>query len=298
MLDVIVIGGGPAGAQAALTLARGQCRVALVDAGAPRNATASHVHNFVTRDGTPPARFRAIAREELERYGVELHPGRATAVDGDVGDFVVRLDHGALHGRRILLTVGVIDVLPPLHGVDALWGRTAFQCPYCHGHELRDQRWAVYLGRAGPFEPAIVARAWTDDVVALTDGHPVDDQVRARLAAAGVGVDTRRVTALEAVGPGRLGAVRFAEGRPLARDALVLRPDQRQVDLVRALGLALDAQGYVVVDGDGLTSRAGIYAAGDVTTAKQSALGAACHGLKVAGRINFALTAERVGWRG
>jgi thioredoxin reductase len=53
--DVVVIGGGAAGLSGALALARFRRSVLVVDGGEPRNATAGHVHNFLTRDGAPPA---------------------------------------------------------------------------------------------------------------------------------------------------------------------------------------------------------------------------------------------------
>jgi choline dehydrogenase-like flavoprotein len=53
--DVVVVGGGAAGLSGAVALARSRRSVLVVDAGDPRNAPASHVHNFLTRDGIPPA---------------------------------------------------------------------------------------------------------------------------------------------------------------------------------------------------------------------------------------------------
>jgi len=52
--DVVVVGGGAAGLAGAVALARSRRSVLVVDAGEPRNAPADHVHNFLTRDGTPP----------------------------------------------------------------------------------------------------------------------------------------------------------------------------------------------------------------------------------------------------
>ena len=66
--DAIVIGGGPAGLQATLTLARVHRRVLLLDSGRYRNDAADHMHNVVAHDGTPPADFRKVAREQVAAY--------------------------------------------------------------------------------------------------------------------------------------------------------------------------------------------------------------------------------------
>ncbi len=60
--DVVVVGGGAAGLNAALVLGRARRRVVVVDAGAPRNAPAAHMRGFLSRDGIPPAELLAARR--------------------------------------------------------------------------------------------------------------------------------------------------------------------------------------------------------------------------------------------
>ena len=106
MFDVVVIGGGPAGLQATLTLARGQRRVALVDGGAPRNQRAVQVNNFVSRDGIPPKDFRAESRRQLEGYGVRLVQGLVRGVHGEPDGFTVDVDDDTrLEARRIVVAL-------------------------------------------------------------------------------------------------------------------------------------------------------------------------------------------------
>ena len=292
--DVVIAGGGPAGLSAALALGRGRKRVLLCDAGPPRNAAATHVHNFVTRDGTPPAEFRRIARQQLEQYrSVEVRDVRVEEIRGERGAFEVQLASGSEQARRVLLCTGMIDELPDLEGFRALWGTSLFQCPYCHGWEVQDQRFGYLAASVEAVPFALFLRGWTSDVVLLTDGaFALPPETAASLAASGVLIEERRIAKLLPRGD-RLQAIEFAEGGSLPRDVLFVHPRQRQVELVRSLGLALDPKGFVEVDEvQRESSRPGIYAGGDLVMEAQGALLAAASGLQAAARLNHALTVE------
>jgi thioredoxin reductase len=296
--DVVIVGGGPGGLAAALALGRARKRVLLFDAGPRRNAAAAHLHNFVTRDGTPPDEFRAAGRRELATYpNVEVRDARVEAITGIQNTFTVASSpRSAIEARRILLATGMIDEALAIDGARELWGRSIFQCPYCHGWEARDRRWGylVLPATASHLLPfALQARGWTRDVVVLTNGAvdvPADAQ--APLRAAGVVVETAPIARLVAR-EGELEAVALADGRTVRCDVLFAHPPQRQVELVRALGVALDGDGFVQVDPMRReTSIPGIYAAGDLTTRMQGAIVAASLGMQTAAAINVELTME------
>jgi thioredoxin reductase len=129
--DFIIVGGGPAGLQAALTLGRARRRVLLCDSAEPRNAVTGVVHGFVSRDGVDPAELRRIAAEELRRYPtVELRPARVETVRRVEGGFGVTLAGGAEEAAsKLILATGVIDELTTTPGLEELSGRAAFTAP-------------------------------------------------------------------------------------------------------------------------------------------------------------------------
>jgi thioredoxin reductase len=187
--DVVIIGGGAAGLSAALVLTRARRRVVVIDAGEPRNAPAAHMQGFLSRDGMPPAELLAAGREEVRSYGGHLVGGTVTAIRAHGAGFEVTTEDGSVVGaRRILVTTGLRDEIPDIPGVRERWGRDLLHCPYCHGHEVRDQRLGVLGGTPDAVQHALLVRQWTDDVVYFAHTGPPTPVEREQLLARAVGI--------------------------------------------------------------------------------------------------------------
>lgn len=291
--DVVVVGGGAAGLSAALVLGRARRRVAVVDAGAPRNAPATHMQGFLSRDGMPPADLLAVARDEVQTYGVELVHGR---VVGITAGFTLRLACGrALTGRRVLITAGAVDELPDVPGARERWGRDFLHCPYCHGWEVRDQPIGVLGTGPGSVEHAHLLRQWSDDVVLFAHTVTISERERAGLAARGVSVIEGQVARLRSVDD-RLDAVELADGRSIPRAAVFIRPALRPHEdgLLASVGCELDDQGFPSVDSTGRTSVPGVWAAGNAADPRAQVITAAGQGSAAAIAINNDLVDEDV----
>jgi thioredoxin reductase len=292
--DVAIIGGGPAGLAAALALGRARKRVLLCDSGPRRNAAAEQIHNFVTRDGTPPEEFRTIARAQLAAYpGVEVRDARVERISGRKGAFELALASEKAEARRVVLCVGMIDEMLPIDGFKELWGHSIFQCPYCHGWEVKERPWGYIARDPAMLHFAVMLRGWSEQVTIFTQGaFDIDPQQRAHLDAAAVKLETSPILRLKARGH-TLDGVELSSGAVVRIEALFVHPPQRHVDLVASLDLALDADGLVKVDPmTRETSVPGIYAAGDLVSRAQAAILAAAAGTQAAGMLNHELTAE------
>lgn len=306
--DVVVVGGGPAGLTAALTLARARRSVLVLDAGAPRNASAGHVHNYLGRDGIPPGGLLAIGRTEVTSYGGEIVEGTVVSAQPlggpqDGGFWVTLADGRIVRARRLLVATGLEDELPSVPGVAERWGREVFYCPYCHGWEVRDQPIAV-IG-SGPFSVhhALLWRQWSADVTFCrhTAPMPSGDELEG-LAARNIALVEGEVAALE-VTQDRLTGIRLRSGESIRCHAVVVEPRfTAQAAVLAHLGLEpaeRQIQGHVVGSSvpatlGGATAVPGVWVAGNVADVRAQAVNAAAAGLDAAVAINGDLVAEDV----
>jgi thioredoxin reductase len=298
--DVAIVGGGAAGLSAALVLSRARRRVAVVDAGQPRNAPAAHMQGFLGSDGMPPHELLAAGRREVSSYGGDLIVGRVTRIepassaDGNPLFEVVLDDDDPLTARRLIVTTGLRDGLPDIPGVRERWGRDLLHCPYCHGHEVRDQPLGVLGGSPDAVAHAHLVRQWSADVVFFSLGVGLTGEHREQLAARNIRVVDTAVTRLVADDDSLTG-VELETGEVVPRTAVFVRPAFVPHDgLLTGLGCSTDDTGWVRVDPTGRTSVPGVWAAGNVVNPRAQVISAAGEGSAAAIAINNDLVEEDV----
>lgn len=277
-VDVVIVGGGPAGLSAALNLGRARASVVLIDAGRPRNAATLRSHGFLTRDGVPPLELRKLARAELGAYPNVRILDRTVVTalqqreSGD-GRFIAAL-HGrgagippAVSARSVLVATGLRETLPDIPSLRAFYGMTVFSCAACDAWELQDRPLAL-IGET----PDLAARArliarWTDRLTVFTNGSDAVDTVEeAELAASGIIVERRPIDDLEG-DRGDVSAVRLVDGTRIEIEGGFVRPQWHPaLDFLGGIELDRDEFGNLVTDRSGRTSVVGLYSAGDAAS--------------------------------
>lgn len=261
--DVIILGGSYAGMSAALQLGRARRKVLVIDVGEPRNVTAAHSHGFLGRDGDPPALIRKKAREELDVYKtVQWHD--SAVVDAqrlDEGFRVACADGREFTAARLILAYGVVDKLPDIEGLSERWGRSAFNCPYCHGYELQQGNiGALAAPEDESGDQALLLTDWGSVTLYTQMGSVVSDQVRARLAEGGVLLETSPVVRI--VGGATL---ELDDKRRVTLDGIFLTPSSiMESPIAQQLGCELEDGGCITTDSAKQTTVTGVFACGDV----------------------------------
>ncbi|WP_104166967.1 NAD(P)/FAD-dependent oxidoreductase [Cryobacterium sp. N22] len=275
--DVVIIGAGPAGLAAGLSLVRARRRTLMIDSNRPRHSATLRSHGFITRDGVPPLELRRIGREEYEAYpAAEFHMGLVRSVEQRPGAGAARFTvstkgmrgekNRVVTARTVLIATGLAETLPALPSIRAWYGTNLHSCIACDGYEEADRALAL-IGETGDLaEHALLISQWTHDLIVFTNGvGQVTEADEAGLAARGVRVDRRPLT--DVVGErGAMTGVQVADGEFVAREGGFVRPRyEAAATFAGTLNPATDAAGLLVVDPQGRTSVPGLYAAGDTT---------------------------------
>jgi thioredoxin reductase len=297
--DVVVIGGGAAGLNGALQLARSRRSVLVVDAEQQRNRPAQAVHGLLGHDGVPPAQLLARGRDEVRGYGGQVVTSEVAAVRGDLdsGFTVIVAGGRAVRARRLLVTSGLVDELPDIPGLRERWGRDVVHCPYCHGWEVRDQAIGVLASGPRSVHQALLFRQLSDDVIYFRRGTVLDDAEAAQLAARGIRVVDGEVSAL-AIADDRLAGVRLADGSVIPRQAVAVGARMTaRAGFLADLGLKPSEHpsgmgSHIPADPAGRTEVPGVWAAGNVTDLSAQVGASAAAGALAGAVINADLVEE------
>ena len=205
-VDVVIVGGGPAGLSAALNLGRARASVLVVDADRPRNAATLNSHGFLTRDGVSPHELRTLARAELDAYPLvavlsrtrvtavaHRRPTRRTGCDSSSPLRGPRHGSRRVRGRSVVVATGLRETLPAIPSLRAFYGMSLFSAPRATPGSCRIAPLALIGETPDLADRARLIARWTDRLTVFTNGADVVDTVEeAELAASGIVVERRR----------------------------------------------------------------------------------------------------------
>lgn len=297
-VDLVIVGGGPAGLSAALTLGRARRSVVVIDEGQPRNRVTHESHGFLTRDRIRPAEFRAVAREQIAAYpSVQFLADVVTNVTGEDGRFRTETQLGTrIRSRKVIFATGMKDQLPAIDGLTDVYGSSAFVCPYCDGWEHRDRRLVVIASGEAALHLTTLLWGWTHDLTVCTNGPAgLSDEKRQEMVAHSIPLYEEAIASIESEG-GQVSAVRLETGAQIPCEGIFFAPTLvPATKLPEQLGCAVTASGAVSVGPWGETSVAGLFMAGDAARERYQLVFAAADGAAAAIALNRELSEED--WR-
>ncbi|KAH9888160.1 FAD/NAD(P)-binding domain-containing protein [Xylariomycetidae sp. FL2044] len=285
--EILVIGGGPSGLSAATTIVRQSHKTILFDSGKYRNAEARHMHTLATWDHQDPAKFRAAARADLERYGtvtvenVEIE----SITRRDDGLFEARGDGKTWTGKKVILATGVEDIFPDIPGYADCWVSGVFHCLFCHGWEDTGvaSSGILCMGDVAAAPPALhFARQglrMSRQVTLYTNGNEAlakDLTAALESSPAPMTVDSRKIAKLVKGPKAAEVIVHFEDGSSTTEGFIAHKPKSRlRGNLAEQLGVEITAQNTLQTNPPfNQTNVRGVFAAGDCASPMHTVTGA------------------------
>lgn len=267
--DVIIIGGSYSGLAAGMALGRASRKVLIIDSGNPCNRQTPNSHNFITHDGEEPAEIAGYAKEEVGRYRtVEFLNGLATSGEKAEKGFKVGMESGEkFAAKKLIIAMGIKDIMPDIPGYAESWGISVLHCPYCHGYEVRNQRTGIIGNGDDGFGLATLISHWTKDLTLYTNGKStLTSKQLSKLKKHNITLDEAEIHRLEHQN-GYVENIVFKNGDKSSVKALYARsPFVQHSNIPELLGCELSDDGYIRVDPAQRTTINGVYACGDNTT--------------------------------
>ncbi|QHC31832.1 NAD(P)/FAD-dependent oxidoreductase [Streptomyces sp. HF10] len=294
--DVVVVGAGAAGLSAAVLLGRSKRRILVLSLPTRRNSPAEAVRNVPFAHGMSPAEVYAKMEADAASYGVRFLWDEAVSARFSDDDEYVVVETGAsgpVTARRLLLAAGTVNELPPWLP-DGVWGKTVFDCPYCHTYEHSGKHFVSLGAGEEALKHSLLCRPYAKGLTTLVrDPAAAESGLADRLREHGCEVLVDTVGKAERLPSGEL-ALTTEAGRTITTGVVVLdfviRPNQR---LPRSLGLELNAHGYPRATLFGQTSHRLVYSAGNAPGSPYFMwTGAACSGINAARKISEDMALE------
>ncbi|KAI9044053.1 NAD(P)/FAD-dependent oxidoreductase [Aspergillus affinis] len=322
-VDALIIGGGPAGLTAALTLVRQNHSAILFDSGSYRNGDAEYMHMVPTWDHRNPAEFRAKARSEIQNHSANINivDVQLTAARKINDSLFEVTDEGGKtwQGRKIILATGSEDIFPDIPGYTESWVKRIYHCLYCEGYEDRGAPssgvLAVQTASIAPMAIHLAENAahLSASVTIYTHGsEELSAQLQASLGAQPDGqkffkVDSRpisRLSVVETDGKPTGIELTFADGTTALEAFLVHNPftrtkgpfaEQLGMETISSLFPGTETGEVVANFPMYQTSVRGVFAAGDCVTQYKVVAGAISSGCNAAVAASTQLLAEKYG---
>lgn len=265
--DVVILGTGPAGLQAAIHAARTKVSVLVMGREHKSSLYKAHVENYCCLSG--------ISGEELLQQGVRqasdsgahfLHEDVIETLQEDDW-FIISTESGrTIKTRTIIMAMGVTRNRLGVPGEKEFIGKGVSYCVDCDANFYRGSKVAVVGSESAAVSGALTLLFYAKEVHLVSDQLQVSDRLDYQIKESNVNVHLGRKVK-EIIGQEKVEGLIMDDGQRIDVDGVFIETGAKgAVELAAILGVALDQEHfkYIVTDKQQQTNVSGIYAAGDI----------------------------------
>jgi thioredoxin reductase (NADPH) len=264
-VDILVIGAGPAGLQAAIYGSRGKLKTIVVGKTKFSGLARAHIENYCCMDGLHQgADFLESGVKQAKEFGAEILDQEILKVEMIGEKFKVHTDAGTeIVAKALILATGVKRRKLGVKGEGEYLGRGVGYCIDCDANFFKGKTVAVVGEGPAAASGALLLRAYSSRVYLVSDELDVGERLRGQIEAAGI--DLLRKSVKEIRGGQMVRRLVFIDGSSADVDGVFIELGQKgAVELVSGMGVLLNDDGYIMTNKAQETNVPGLFAAGDI----------------------------------
>ena len=269
LYDVIIIGCGPAGLQAAINAVRKKATVLVLGRPERSSLYKAHIENYLCVDGVREgAELLAVGIDQVKGFGAEYSPEDVLHVEHASDTFAIRVESGrAIKTRSLIFATGTSRKKLKVKGEKELSGKGVSYCVDCDANFYRNAKVVVVGNESAAVDGALTLLGYASEVHLVTKELMVSEELLGKLLQSGVKVH-QDTWVSEIVGENSVEAVLLENGSRLEVEGIFIELGAKgALELATAIGVQLDSDTFTHIDCDRLqqTNITGVYAAGDIT---------------------------------
>lgn len=275
MYDTIIIGSGPAGLSAAVYASRAALKALVIEkvyGGSGQIAESERVDNYLGLYGENGFELGERFRAHAEALSAEFYEGEVSAIERLSDGYRIKIADGSdFLTRTVVYAAGASHRKLAVKGEAELSGRGVSYCAVCDGAFYRGKRVAVIGGGDSALGDALFLSKIAEKVYLIhrRDAFRANQTLQAQVRAAENVELVLGAVPTEIVGENKVEALtveQAGEAKTLSVSGVFVAVGTvPNSDLLKGL-VELDPNGYVVAGEEGITTAAGLFAAGDVRT--------------------------------
>ncbi len=270
IIDVVIVGAGPAGLQAAVHAVRKKASVLVLGKAERSGLYKAHVENYLCVDGvTEGSEMLKVGREQVRRFGADIAEEDALKIQKSDDLFLVTMESGKeVAARTLVLATGSARAKLNVKGEKELLGRGVSYCVDCDANFFRNVPVAVVGNESAAVDGALTLLGYASEVFLVARELSVSDELGQKLGDSKVklmeGTWVKEITGDSDVKG--LGLLLEDDSTLAVEGVFVELGAKNAIELATTIDVQLDMEtfSYIAVNRKQETNIPGIYAAGDV----------------------------------
>ncbi|MEM2983152.1 MAG: FAD-dependent oxidoreductase [Candidatus Bathyarchaeia archaeon] len=262
--DILIIGAGPAGLQAAIHAARSRLRTVLVGKVRYSGLAKAHIENYCCIDGIHQGlEFLKGGIDQAVKFGAEILEDEVLDIVKGDGGFKVETDSGLeISAKTLIFATGIRKNRLGVKGESEYVGRGVSYCVECDANFFKGKRVAVIGDGSAAASGAVLLSAYAEKVYLVSEGLDVSDRLRHQLESSGVELLHGKVKEIQ--GSDKVERLILEESAVDVDGVFIELGQKGTVELASKIGVNIDGEGFIVTGKSQETNIPGVFAAGDV----------------------------------